>query len=60
MEVFLFTLNAIVIYLFADWLLRMIETRRGSAMPYRQVVFFAIFLTLAMTSFGLLRTILAT
>jgi hypothetical protein len=59
MEIFLFTLNAIVIYFLADWLLRMVETRRGSAMPYRQLVFFVIFLTLALTSFGLLRTILA-
>ena len=28
-ELFLFTLNAIVIYLVSDWLVRLIEKRRG-------------------------------
>jgi len=59
MEIFLFTLNAIVIYLFSDWLLRMIETRRGEAMPYRQAIFFVIFLSLALVSFRLMRIVLS-
>lgn len=59
MELLLFTLNAIVIYLFSDWLLRMLETRRGEVLPYRQVVFFVIFLSLALLSFQLLRMYLS-
>jgi surface polysaccharide O-acyltransferase-like enzyme len=59
MEIFLFTLNAIVVYLFSDWLLRAVETRRGTAIPYRQAVFFVIFLSLALLSFRLLRVILS-
>ena len=55
MEILIFTLNGILIYLFSDWLLRRIEQGRGEALKQRQVYFFVIFLTLAFTSFALLR-----
>lgn len=58
MEIFVFTLNAIVVYFLADWIVRMIETRRGEALKQRQVVFFAVILVLALISFRLLRTLL--
>jgi len=58
-ELILFTLNAIVVYLLADWLVRVIETRRGGVMKQRQVVFFVIFLVLALTSFQILQSLLA-
>lgn len=58
-ELILFTLNAIVVYLLADWLVRMIEKRRGGVMKQRQVVFFVIFLVLVLTSFQFLRYLLA-
>lgn len=58
-ELILFTLNAVVVYLLADWLVRMIEKRRGGVMKYRQVVFFAIFLVLALSSFQFLQYLLA-
>ena len=57
-ELFLFTLNAIVVYLVSDWLVRLIEKRRGAAIKQRQIIFFAIFLTLALISFRLLKTLL--
>jgi hypothetical protein len=57
-ELILFTLNAIVIYLLADWLVKLIEKRRGSVLKQRQVVFFVIFLVLVMTSFQILRNLL--
>jgi len=57
-EILLFTLVAIVIYLVSDWIIRMIETRRGEVLKQRQVVFFAIFLVLAMVSFRVLRILL--
>jgi len=57
-EILLFTLVAIVIYLVSDWIIRMIETRRGEVLKQRQVVFFVIFLVLAMVSFRALRIIL--
>ena len=58
-ELILFTLNAIVVYLLADWLVRIIEKRRGGVMKQRQAVFFIIFLVLVLTSFQFLRYLLA-
>ena len=57
-DLILFTLNAIVIYLVSDWLVRLIEKRRGEALKQRQVVFFVIFLTLALVSFRFLKMLL--
>ncbi len=59
LEIFVFTLNAIIIYFLADWILRQIEARRGAVLKARQVVFFVIILTLAMISFQFLKAILA-
>jgi hypothetical protein len=58
-ELILFTLNAIVVYLLADWLVRMIEKRRGAVIKQRQVVFFVIFLVLVLTSFQFMQYLLA-
>jgi hypothetical protein len=58
MEVILFTAVAIAIYLSADWVLRWAEERRGAPFKQRQVIFFAVFLVLALTSFELLKRIL--
>ena len=60
MQIIVFTLNAIVIYFLADWIVRIIETRRGKVLKQRQVIFFAIFLVLALASFQFLRKLLAT
>ena len=57
-DLILFTLNAIVIYLFSDWLVRLIEKQRGEVLKQRQVIFFIIFLTLALGSFQLMKMLL--
>jgi len=59
-ELILFTLNAIVIYLLSDWLVRQIEKRRGAVLKQRQIVFFVIFLVLALGSFQLMQSLLGT
>tara|TARA_R110002096_G_scaffold6409_1_gene29683 strand:- start:44229 stop:44414 length:186 start_codon:yes stop_codon:yes gene_type:complete len=59
MEILLFTLNAVVIYLVSDWVIRQIEARRGSILPQRQIAFFIIFLSLALISFRILQTLLS-
>ncbi len=59
-ELLIFTLNAIVIYLVSDWLVRQIEKRRGEAIKQRQIIFFVIFLSLALISFRLLKGLLGT
>jgi hypothetical protein len=58
MEIIVFTLNAILVYLLADWIIRVIERKKGEVLKYRQVIFFAVFLSLALISFNVLRTIL--
>ena len=59
LEILVFTLNAIVIYLLADWILKQIEARRGEVLKSRQAVFFVIILVLALVSFQVLQSILA-
>lgn len=59
MEIIVFTLNAILIYLFADWVIRAIEQKKGEVLKHRQVIFFVVFLSLALISFNVLRAILA-
>lgn len=59
MEILLFTLVAIVIYLVSDRIVRMIEARRGEVLKQRQVIFFAVFLVLALVSFRVLRILLS-
>lgn len=57
-EILLFTLVAIVIYLVSDRIIRIIEGRRGQVLKNRQVIFFVVFLVLALVSFRVLRTLL--
>ncbi len=57
MEIVVFTLNAVVIYLLSDRIVTMIERKRGEILKQRQVVFFAIFLALAILSFSILKTL---
>lgn len=60
MEILVFTLNAIFIYLFSDWVIRVIEEKRGAALKQRQVVFFIVFLVLILVSFRILRIVFST
>ena len=55
MEAISFTLVAIVLYLFSDWLLVRIEVRLGKRLEHRSLIFLAILMTLALTSFWLIR-----
>ena len=57
MELVVFTINAIAIYLLADWLLTLLEKRRGKVLSQRQVVFFFIFLLLALISFSVIQAV---
>lgn len=55
-EVVLFTLVAVGLYFGSDALLDWLERRRGARFENRQIVFFAIILTLAFVSFTVLRS----
>jgi hypothetical protein len=55
MEAISFTLVAIVLYLFSDWLLVRVEVRLGKRLEHRTLIFFVILMTLALASFWLIR-----
>lgn len=55
MEIILFTGVAAVLYLVADRLLLLLESRAGRRFDNRSVVFFVILLTLAVVTFGALQ-----
>lgn len=55
MELVWFTLVGIGIYLISNTILVRIEQRRGELLKNRSVVFFAIFMTLALISFELIQ-----
>jgi len=54
MEIVYFTLVAIVLYFGSDRLLDRIERARGARFENRSLIFFAIFLVLALIAFGLI------
>jgi hypothetical protein len=59
MEVILFTAVAAVLYLVADRLLLLIETRAARRFEHRSVIFFAILLALAIVTFGAIQQFVA-
>ena len=57
MEILYFTVAAIFLYVAADWILNRIETAAGRRFEYRNLIFFAILLVMALTSFALIRNL---
>jgi hypothetical protein len=55
MESLYYTIVAILLYFLADWILQRIEVIRGTRLEQRSIIFFVILLTLAVTSFALIR-----
>ena len=55
MSIIYFTLVAIVLYLAADWILDQIELRAGKRYEHRSLIFGAILLVLALTTFTLIQ-----
>lgn len=55
MEVVYFTLTAVCLYVVADWIVQRIEIAAGRRLEYRSLIFFAILLAMALTSFALIR-----
>ena len=55
MQILYFTLAAILLYLGADWILNRIEVAAGRRLEYRSIIFFAILLAMALSSFALVR-----
>ena len=57
MEIIYFTLTAILLYLASDWILGRMETAAGKRFEKRSLIFFAILMTMAVTSFTLIRNL---
>ena len=55
MPLVLYTLVAAVLYLFSDWLLTRIRIKAGKRLEHRSLIFFAILLALALTTFSLIQ-----
>jgi hypothetical protein len=50
-----FTIVAVILYLGSDWILRRIEAAAGKPLEHRSLIFFAIIMVLALSSFALIR-----
>ena len=59
MEIVYFTLSAVVLYLFSDWLLQRMEAFAGRRFEHRSLIFFGLLLGLALVSFTLIRNFAA-
>ena len=58
MEAVYFTLVAIGLYFFSDWLLERIERLRGKRFEQRSIVFFAIIIVLTLISFQVIQILM--
>lgn len=57
-EIILFTVVGIVLYLVTGQLLAVLEKMHGDPLPQRNIVFFVIILALSLPTFSMLRTLL--
>ncbi len=51
MAILVFVVNAVAVYLLGDWIVRIIEHRRGAPLKYRSLVFLAVFVVLILVTF---------
>jgi len=54
MQYVAYTITAILLYLFSDWILNRIEISRGKRFEYRSIIFFTIIMVLALGSFEII------
>jgi hypothetical protein len=54
-EILYFTLAAVLLYFAADWILNRFEMAAGRRFKYRSLIFFALLLVMATTSFTLIQ-----
>lgn len=56
MEIVLFTVAAVALYLVSDWIVQRIEIAAGRRLEHRSLLFFALITILAVATFSLIRT----
>jgi hypothetical protein len=57
-EIIAFTVVGIGLYFFSDWALNMLEKVHGQPLPQRNIIFFVLIMTLALSSFSIIRTLM--
>jgi len=57
-EILLFTVVAVALYFFSDWLLQQLERYRGKPFEHRQGIYFVIILVLSLSTFEILEQLL--
>lgn len=57
-QVLIFTVVAIGLYFGTDWIIRLIEQKRGEPLANRSMIFFIIIMVLAVTSFEIIQRVL--
>jgi hypothetical protein len=55
MDIALFAITGIVVYLLSDWIVKTIDKRRAEPLQNRQIIFFIVFFGLILTSFEALK-----
>lgn len=55
LQIVLYSLLGIILYLVTNWLVNFMEQLRGQVLPYRSIIFFVIIFALANTAFFLVR-----
>jgi len=58
MEALYYTITGVVLYLLADRILRLLETRAGRIFEHRTLIFFVLLLTMALVTFAAIRRLL--
>lgn len=58
MQFVYFTIAGLLLYFLSDWILVKVEAWRGAAFEQRSLIFFAIILVLALTSFKAIELLL--
>ena len=58
MEAVYYTITGVVLYLLADWILRVIEARAGRVFEHRTLVFFVLLLAMALVTFAVIRRLM--
>lgn len=59
MEIILFTIVAVVLYFLSDWIVQRVEIAAGRRLEHRTLLFFALIVVLAVTTFSLIRAYLS-
>lgn len=59
MDIALFAVTGIIVYLLSDWIVKAIDKSRAEPLQNRQIIFFIVFFGLILFSFETLKYVLA-